>query len=73
MSINIKLNSCFFHKLFDAQLSLFLVLISHITYFGAQMSYISVLISHIANFGAHFACLYTGAQNTFFPEKFIEA
>ena len=52
MSINIKLNSCFFHKLFGAQLSLFLVLISHITYFGAQMSYISVLISHIANFGA---------------------
>ena len=52
MSINIKLNSCFFHKLFGAQLSLFLVLISHITYFGAQISNISVLISHIANFGA---------------------
>ena len=37
---------------FGAQLALFLVLISHITYCGAQMSYISVLISHIANFGA---------------------
>ena len=51
---------------FGAQLSLSLVLISHITYFGAQMSYISVLISHIANFGAHFAYLYPGAQLSVF-------
>ena len=42
---------------FGAQLSLSLVLISHITYFGAQMSYISVLISHIANFGAQLSLL----------------
>ena len=51
---------------FGAQLSLSLVLISHVTYFGAQMSYISVLISHIANFGAHFAYLHTGAQLSVF-------